>query len=92
MWLVIFGYFAVPAEYQRRVLLYGVLGAIVMRTVMVFAGAWLISEFHWVLYLFGLLLLSNHAKLIVNFVPNASKMELTSLSSSSFCKLQKLRQ
>ena len=36
--------------------------------------------------------LSNHAKLIVNFVPNALKMELTSLSSSSFCKLQKLRQ
>ena len=65
VWLVIFGYFAVPAEYQRRVLLYGVLGAIVMRTVMVFAGAWLISEFHWILYVFGLLLLATGIKMLI---------------------------
>lgn len=65
VWLVIFGYFAVPAEYQRRVLLYGVLGAIVMRTVMVIAGAWLISEFHWILYLFGLLLLVTGVKMLL---------------------------
>lgn len=65
VWLVIFGYFAVPAEFQRRVLLYGVLGAIVMRTIMVFAGAWLISEFHWILYLFGLLLLATGVKMLI---------------------------
>jgi len=65
VWLVIFGYFAVPAEYQRRVLLYGVLGAIVMRTAMIIAGAWLISEFHWILYLFGLLLLVTGIKMLV---------------------------
>lgn len=65
VWLVIFGYFAVPAEYQRRVLLYGVLGAIIMRTVMVIAGAWLISEFHWILYFFGLLLLVTGIKMLV---------------------------
>lgn len=65
VWLVIFGYFAVPAEYQRRVLLYGVLGAIAMRTVMVFAGAWLISEFHWILYVFGLLLLATGVKMLI---------------------------
>ena len=65
VWLVIFGYFAVPAEYQRRVLLYGVLGAIVMRTVMIIAGAWLISEFHWILYLFGLLLLATGIKMLI---------------------------
>lgn len=65
VWLVIFSYFAVPAEYQRRVLLYGVLGAIVMRTIMVIAGAWLISEFHWVLYLFGLLLLATGIKMLI---------------------------
>lgn len=65
VWLVIFGYFAVPADYQRRVLLYGVLGAIVMRTVMVFGGAWLIAEFHWILYLFGLLLLATGIKMLV---------------------------
>ena len=44
VWLMLFTYFAVPAEYQRRVLLYGVLGAIVMRTVMIFAGVWLIAQ------------------------------------------------
>jgi len=65
VWLMIFSYFAVPAEYQRRVLLYGVLGAIVMRTVMVIAGAWLISEFHWILYVFGLLLLATGIKMLV---------------------------
>lgn len=65
IWLVIFGHFAVPAEYQRRVLLYGVLGAVVMRTVMVFGGAWLINEFHWVLYLFGLLLLATGIKMLI---------------------------
>ncbi|GIZ50381.1 TerC family protein [Noviherbaspirillum aridicola] len=65
VWLMIFSYFAVPAEYQRRVLLYGVLGAIVMRTVMVLAGAWLISEFHWILYVFGLLLLATGVKMLV---------------------------
>ena len=65
VWLVIFNYFAVPAEYQRRVLLYGVFGAIVMRTVMVIAGAWLISQFHWILYLFGLLLLVTGIKMLV---------------------------
>lgn len=65
VWLVIFSYFAVPAEYQRRVLLYGVLGAIVMRTIMVLAGAWLISEFHWILYLFGLLLLATGIKMLI---------------------------
>ncbi|MGV3740977.1 MAG: TerC family protein [Burkholderiaceae bacterium] len=65
VWLVIFSYFAVPAELQRRVLLYGVLGAIAMRTVMVFAGALLIQEFHWVLYLFGLLLVITGIKMLV---------------------------
>ena len=46
---MLFGFFAVPAELQKRVLLYGVLGAIVMRTIMIFAGAWLITQFHWIL-------------------------------------------
>lgn len=53
VWMMIFSYFAVPLELQRRVLLYGIVGAIVLRTIMIFAGAWLVSEFHWVLYLFG---------------------------------------
>ena len=64
VWLVLFGFFAIPAEFQRRVLLYGVVGAILMRTVMIFAGAWLIAQFHWVLYLFGLFLLATGIKML----------------------------
>src|SRR3989338_7327434 len=65
VFLMIFGYFAVPAEYQRRVLLYGVLGAIVMRAVMILAGVWLVSTFHWVLYLFGAFLVVTGAKMFL---------------------------
>ena len=53
VWLMIFAAFAIPPALQRRVLLYGVLGAIVLRTIFIFAGAWLIQEFSWVLYIFG---------------------------------------
>jgi tellurite resistance protein TerC len=64
VWLMLFSYFAIPPEYQRRVLLYGVLGAIIMRTVMILIGAWLISQFHWILYIFGLFLLITGAKML----------------------------
>jgi len=64
VWLMLFGYFAIPAELQRRVLLYGVLGAILMRTGMIFGGSWLISQFHWVLYLFGAFLVLTGAKML----------------------------
>jgi len=51
---MIFGHFAVPVQYQRKVLLYGVLGAIIMRVVMILAGTWIITQFAWVLYVFGI--------------------------------------
>jgi tellurite resistance protein TerC len=57
IFLLIFSAFQVRLEYQRRVLIYGVLGAIVMRAIMILAGAWVVSEFSWVLYLFGAFLL-----------------------------------
>jgi len=63
VWLMLFTFFAIPPELQKRVLILGVLGAIVMRTIMIFAGAWLIAEFHWVLYLFGLFLLITGVKM-----------------------------
>lgn len=65
VWLMLFTYFAVPGEYQRRVLLYGVLGAIVMRTGMIFGGAWLIAQFHWILYVFGLFLALTGVKMLI---------------------------
>jgi tellurite resistance protein TerC len=63
VWLMLFAFFGIPLELQRRVLVYGVLGAIVMRTVMIFAGAWLIAQFHWVLYVFGAFLLATGIKM-----------------------------
>ncbi|HBY3955033.1 TPA: TerC family protein [Klebsiella quasipneumoniae] len=63
VWLMLFSYFAVPPALQRRVLLYGVLGAIVLRTIMIFAGSWLISQFDWLLYVFGAFLLFTGVKM-----------------------------
>lgn len=63
VWLMLFSFFAVPLELQKRVLLYGVVGAILMRTMMIFAGVWLIAQFHWLLYVFGAFLLITGIKM-----------------------------
>jgi tellurite resistance protein TerC len=63
VFLMIFTYFAVPPEYQKRVLMIGIVGAIVLRTVMILLGSWLIAEFHWVLYVFGAFLLATGIKM-----------------------------
>jgi len=65
VFLLIFSSFHVAAEYQRRVLIYGVLGAIVMRAVMILAGAWVVREFSWVLYLFGFFLVVTGMRMLV---------------------------
>lgn len=64
VFLLIFSYFKVPAQYQHRVLLYGVFGAIILRAIMVFVGAVLVSQFQWVLYIFGAFLLYTGIKMI----------------------------
>ena len=63
VWLMLFSFFAIPPELQKRVLVLGVIGAIVLRTVMIFAGVWLIAQFHWLLYLFGVFLLVTGIKM-----------------------------
>jgi tellurite resistance protein TerC len=63
VWLILFSFFAIPLELQKRVLVLGVLGAIVMRTIMIFAGVWLITQFHWLLYVFGAFLLITGIKM-----------------------------
>jgi tellurite resistance protein TerC len=63
VFLLIFSYFAVPPAFQKRVLMIGIIGAIVLRTVMILLGSWLIAEFHWVLYLFGAFLLITGIKM-----------------------------
>ncbi|MFN9744556.1 MAG: TerC family protein [Betaproteobacteria bacterium] len=63
VFLMIFTYFAVPPEFQKRVLMIGIIGAIVLRTVMILVGAWLIQQFHWVLYVFGAFLILTGVKM-----------------------------
>jgi tellurite resistance protein TerC len=66
VFLVLFSYFAVPAELQHRVLIWGILGALVMRAGFILAGAALIQAFHWVLYLFGAFLVFTGIKLLAH--------------------------
>jgi tellurite resistance protein TerC len=63
VFLMIFTYFAVPPEFQKRVLMIGIIGAIVLRTIMILVGSWLIAEFHWVLYVFGAFLVLTGLKM-----------------------------
>ena len=65
VFLMIFTFFGVPAAPQRKVLIIGVLGAIVLRTVLILIGAWLIARFHWILYLFGAILLVTGVKMLL---------------------------
>ncbi|MBP9528520.1 MAG: TerC family protein [Laribacter sp.] len=65
VFLLIFNYFKVPAAYQRRVLVYGVLGAVFMRAIMIALGAVLVAEFSWVLYLFGAFLVFTGIKMML---------------------------
>ena len=61
---LIFSFFRVPAEFQHRVLFWGILGALIMRAVMILLGASLIHQFHWILYLFGAFLLITGIKML----------------------------
>jgi tellurite resistance protein TerC len=63
VFLMLFTYFAVPPEFQKRVLMFGILGALLLRAVMILVGAWLITQFHWVLYLFGAFLVFTGIKM-----------------------------
>jgi tellurite resistance protein TerC len=63
VFLMIFTYFAVPPSYQKRVLMIGIIGAIVLRSIMILAGGWLLQQFHWILYVFGAFLLITGVKM-----------------------------
>lgn len=62
---MIFQYFRVPAQYQHRVLFWGILGAVVMRGIMILVGAALIAQFKWITYVFGGLLLVSAVKMLI---------------------------
>lgn len=66
VFLLIFGYFKVPKKYQHRVLFWGIMGALVMRMIMIFVGAELVERFHWLIYAFGAFLLYTGIKMFGN--------------------------
>jgi tellurite resistance protein TerC len=63
VFLMLFTYFGVPAAFQKRVLMFGILGALVLRGLLILVGAWLITQFHWVLYIFGAFLVFTGIKM-----------------------------
>jgi tellurite resistance protein TerC len=63
VFLMLFTYFSVPAEYQKRVLMMGILGALVLRAALILVGSWLITQFHWILYVFGAFLVFTGIKM-----------------------------
>jgi tellurite resistance protein TerC len=63
VFLMLFTFFSVPEAYQKKVLMIGILGALVLRAIMIFLGAWLIQQFHWVLYIFGAFLVFTGVKM-----------------------------
>lgn len=63
VFVLIFSYFAVPNRYQYRVLFWGILGALVMRAILIVVGATLIQSFHWIIYVFGALLVYTGLKM-----------------------------
>jgi tellurite resistance protein TerC len=62
---LLFSYFAVPAKYQHKVLFWGILGALLMRALMIAAGAALVTKFTWIIYVFGAFLILTGIKMIV---------------------------
>lgn len=65
VFVMLFSYFKVPAVYQHRVLFWGILGALIMRGILIGVGAFLISQFHWVIYIFGVFLVFTGVRMAV---------------------------
>lgn len=63
VFLLIFSFFGIPRKYQHRVLFWGIMGALVMRMIMIFAGAELVERFHWIIYIFGAFLVFTGLKM-----------------------------
>ncbi len=76
VFLLIFSFFKVPKKFQHRVLFWGIMGALVMRMIMIFAGAELVERFHWIIYVFGVFLIYTGLKMFQdsddNFEPHES--------------------
>jgi tellurite resistance protein TerC len=82
VFLLIFSSLQIAAEHQRRVLIYGVIGAIILRAMMIIAGAWVVKEFSWVLYIFGAFLVITGVRMLmtVNQKPDLNKNPILKLA------------
>ncbi len=65
VFIMVFSYFNVDTKYQHKVLFWGILGALVMRAIFIFAGVALIQQFHWIIYIFGAFLIFTGIKMLV---------------------------
>jgi tellurite resistance protein TerC len=66
VFLLLFSFFKVPSEHQHKVLFWGIIGALVMRLIFIIAGVALIQRFHWIIYIFGAVLIYSGIKLVFN--------------------------
>lgn len=84
VFIMIFGFFAVPKEYQPKVLLWGILGAVIMRFIFIFVGVQLITKFSFMIYIFGALLIWTAIKMLTH-----KEEEKKDLSQNIFLKFAK---
>ena len=86
VFVLIFSHFSVPPQYQHRVLFWGILGALVMRAVMILTGTAILESFHWVIYIFGAFLIFTGIKMLmtINQVPDMEGNRLVRLIRRNF--------
>ena len=83
VFVIIFGFFQIPDEYQHKVLFWGILGALIMRIIFIFAGVALINQFHWTIYIFGAFLVFTGFKMIAK---KDKKVKLENSKTIKFLK------
>lgn len=65
VFILIFSYFRVPQEYQHKVLFWGILGALILRVIFIFAGVALLTKFHWLIYVFGMIIIISGIRMLI---------------------------
>ena len=83
LFLIVFTSFNIPISYQKRVLTYGIIGAVILRFIFIFLGVAIINKFGWILYIFGFFLFCSGLKILLN------KEEATDFSKSKILNLMK---
>ena len=82
VFILIFGYFHVAPQYQHRILFWGIIGALILRVIFIFAGAALLVNFHWMIYLFGGILIVSGYKMFFKKIKRMSRKKIPSSACS----------